>query len=229
MKELLPLTLGCRKQTFDMSVQHKPVMAGALRHAVLHEDGNQCRFCGFVSPKWMEIFHVDGDHKNNARENLVTACPLCHQCDHLDVAGLHKGGKIIWLPELDQGSLNLLCIAIFIAVFRDRDFAQSAREMYEMLSDVRGRAVEDYYGRGSANPLAWASQLEHLDDEDYEVRNERLEGLRLLPAAGRFVRPIRYWATEAFPSKYPEFWERLFEQASPLLEESRAPETSDVA
>ena len=41
----------------------------------------QCERCGFV-PEWhgqLDIDHMDGDHTNNAPDNLQTLCANCHR------------------------------------------------------------------------------------------------------------------------------------------------------
>jgi hypothetical protein len=50
---------------------------------VLREQGSVCGYCG-LSSWWcnrelvLEIHHVDGNHGNEQRENLVYLCPNCH-------------------------------------------------------------------------------------------------------------------------------------------------------
>ena len=55
---------------------------GLKRKRVLHEQDSCCLHCGLN--EWrgqrlvIEIDHVDGDHDNDARENLRGLCPNCH-------------------------------------------------------------------------------------------------------------------------------------------------------
>lgn len=52
------------------------------RKKVLHEQGNKCKGCGLDN--WLgkemtyELNHIDGNNKNNKRENLEMICPNCH-------------------------------------------------------------------------------------------------------------------------------------------------------
>lgn len=63
-------------KTFDeMSYHHK-------RRKVLEEQNYHCFHCGI--DEWqgikiiLEVDHVDGDKKNNSRDNLRGLCPNCH-------------------------------------------------------------------------------------------------------------------------------------------------------
>ena len=53
-----------------------------LRQRLLKERKNQCEICKRVS--WLkktiklELHHIDGNSKNNLKENLLLICPNCH-------------------------------------------------------------------------------------------------------------------------------------------------------
>ena len=40
-----------------------------------------CVFCGFIPINMcqLDVDHIDGNHKNNAKENLQTLCANCHR------------------------------------------------------------------------------------------------------------------------------------------------------
>jgi len=42
---------------------------------------DKCEFCSFVPvhPCQLDVDHIDGNHKNNAPENLQTLCANCHR------------------------------------------------------------------------------------------------------------------------------------------------------
>lgn len=54
----------------------------AKRKRVIKEQLGMCDRCfaseWFGKPLSLEIDHIDGDNKNNSRENLVALCPNCH-------------------------------------------------------------------------------------------------------------------------------------------------------
>lgn len=52
------------------------------RKKLLNERGNQCEGCQRKTwnkqPIMVELHHIDGDHRNNHKENLLLMCPNCH-------------------------------------------------------------------------------------------------------------------------------------------------------
>jgi 5-methylcytosine-specific restriction endonuclease McrA len=58
-----------------------------MRFRILHEQNNQCSECGIGKtwnnkPLTLQLDHIDGDRKNNTRENLRMICPNCHTQTH---------------------------------------------------------------------------------------------------------------------------------------------------
>lgn len=55
-----------------------------IRDYLLIESGNKCSECGwcevnkFTNKVPLEIDHIDGDAKNNLKNNLKVVCPNCH-------------------------------------------------------------------------------------------------------------------------------------------------------
>ena len=60
--------------TYDGSGSHKTVL--------IHERGHKCEDCGTEEwknyPVPLELEHIDGDNRNNTRENLKLLCCNCH-------------------------------------------------------------------------------------------------------------------------------------------------------
>jgi len=46
---------------------------------------DRCERCGWVAdhPSLLDVHHRDGNHANDAPENLATLCPICHRREHL--------------------------------------------------------------------------------------------------------------------------------------------------
>lgn len=65
-----------------MDADYSTLSVGRLRKRVILEQGSKCNHCGIVD--WngkaltLELEHIDGDHHNNARENVEAICPNCH-------------------------------------------------------------------------------------------------------------------------------------------------------
>lgn len=84
-----------------------------LRLEVIKRDGGSCRICGYRSPggAYMEVHHIEGNHRNNSPENLLTLCPLCHSCHHIGLAGIKGNGRLLIMKqEVDQQKLNRLIL-----------------------------------------------------------------------------------------------------------------------
>jgi len=65
------------------SIPFDELKSGQRRKRLLEECNYSCTSCGFSKTREcgrtiLEIDHIDGDHKNNTRENLRVLCPNCH-------------------------------------------------------------------------------------------------------------------------------------------------------
>lgn len=55
---------------------------------------NICEICGFIAkdPCQIDIHHIDGDHKNNKKENIQELCVNCHRLiTRYKKQGMYKG------------------------------------------------------------------------------------------------------------------------------------------
>lgn len=51
-----------------------------LRGEVIRRDGYRCASCGEAGfGAGLEVHHVNGNHADNNRANLITLCSACHQ------------------------------------------------------------------------------------------------------------------------------------------------------
>ena len=102
---LLPLGLTANAASWRLEAT-KP--AGEQASLALARDGHACRFCGLACGPWAEVFHRNGDHADDRLDNLATACPACHACQHLGRDGSDQEYLVVWLPHMTQAALNHL-------------------------------------------------------------------------------------------------------------------------
>jgi hypothetical protein len=54
----------------------------SIKNRLIKEIGHQCQKCNNTTwnnlPITLELEHIDGDNRNNIRENLTLLCPNCH-------------------------------------------------------------------------------------------------------------------------------------------------------
>ena len=180
-----------------------------LRKELLARDRNTCAFCGWQSAKGQEIHHLNDDHADLSRENLVVSCPLCHQCHHLGTAGISDGGRMIWMPEITQVELNHLCRILFVAMSsKDESYASSAKTLFGSL-ESRTTLLEQQMTSGASDPSFWAQAFVMMDREAYLSRAERLSGIRLLPSYRRFAPLGKIWGDTISVNLPMESWERF--------------------
>ncbi len=210
------LLLSASRSSWAVSSQHgtewekHKTLTKELKKQVFLRDNHVCQACSWRSERFQEIHHRDDDHSNHKLENLETLCPLCHQVFHLPIAATTSGGTIIWLPEIPQAVLNLICIGIFVAMRTPGSkWAGTARNLFSAL-EGRRTFVEQYLGK--CDPGAIAKFLIDLKPEDYAVREEFVGALRLLPFQARFETQVDYWASHCFKDFPQEQWGQLIEK-----------------
>lgn len=167
----------------------------ALRRAVLKRDKQTCAFCGFKSQKFQEVHHLDHDHENTDLANLVTACPFCHLCFHLGLAGIKKAGTVVWCPESDQATLNNLARSIFVAVAAGGRREDAARSLYNSL-ESRAVVTEEHLGTGASDPARLGQGMLAISVDARATLAERLHGFRLLPRMPAFPKQVQFWLAE---------------------------------
>lgn len=199
----------------------------SIRSTILERDDYTCGFCELRAQKFQEVHHLDDDHGNNAPSNLATACCFCHLCFHLGMAGLRNAGTIIWCPEISQAELNNLCRAIFVAVANHGKHEDAARKLYESLCS-REAIIKEELGEGASNPGSLGQAFLEMTQEQYETRNDRMPGLRLLPKMNAFGKQIAFWQSE--PSAYGNLADSEWDKLIPVSAvPSPSPEEDDGA
>jgi intracellular multiplication protein IcmJ len=218
-QHLLPIVLSVKRSDWRMKDSHASeadLEFSEVRASILERDDHTCRFCNFRSIPtkkgacWQDVHHLNDDHADNRPDNLVTACPFCHQCFHLGLAGLQRGGTLIWLPELRQHELNNLVRALFCAIRTGSEYEGSAKTIYRIL-ESRSAHLEDVFGEGASDPGFLGQAMIEMSDAEYANRHEVLASVRLLPKPKRFMAAIDHWTGMVSAKIPPDTWERIAE------------------
>lgn len=197
------------------------------RPQVLRRDNFACRYCGFAvlpdrngehptSSKeysgFLQVHHLNDDHHDNSDENLITACPFCHQVFHAGNAFHRSGGHVIFCPILTQAQINLIANLTAVAQARNGTFAEAADRLWMDLRSL-SQVAEERFGEGIADSVNLGAVLmgiHYRRPELYERRGELLAGIRLLPDPEAYSQAIAWWSEHAW---LPEVqWEAIFEQ-----------------
>ena len=101
MRELLISVKRSQFRVDDANSTEKDVVYKKLKPEILAKNQYACEFCGFRAKKFQHIHHLNDDHSDNSKSNLVVACPLCHMTCHIGFSGSQKLGSLIYMdPEL---------------------------------------------------------------------------------------------------------------------------------
>lgn len=180
----LPIMLGVRRK-FDAE-KFSGTFSGntTKRDKILARDDFTCRYCGFRAEKFQKVVPRDWASVDFKLSNLVTACAFCEQCFTLESVGIMGSGLLIWLPEITQAALHHICRAIYVA--RHEEEGPMAMAATQALDALMARRAESRKRLGSDEPMLLATVLtETLSTEDYRMRREKLDGIRLLPLSHR--------------------------------------------
>ena len=184
-----------------------------IRPLILKKYENTCCYCGFKAEKWQEVHHVDGNHRNNAEDNLVVACRLCHLCHHLGYVGSRDMGALFICTELSQASLNHLVRTMWIGKrSRDTYIRQQCTAHLENLAGFK-EVLEREYGYNST--LQMANDLLQMSDQEYSFRADAQRDIRILFYENGFRDQIQYWASNTYASTPSETWSSLLDTHLP--------------
>ena len=187
-----------------------------VRQEVLLRDRMTCQACGFssVSTKdrpsgGLEVHHIDDDHTNNKKENLVTLCPFCHMVFTLGRRGASFMGELVWLPEIEQRNLSRLAHQVGFFSWVHGNF--TGREKHPVVAawvsdEEQSRVFDETYMKvmerwrliqsvgqerlqqvfegelgGFTKVEQLYSVLVSLPAKAYERRDKIMHGMRLLP------------------------------------------------
>ena len=97
----------------------------ALCKKIWKRDNFTCHYCGFQAKDYQEVVNKDQDYRNNALDNLVTACVFCTQCFFLESVGDngYGGGTLIYTNEISQADINAFCHVLFCAMANNSQYS----------------------------------------------------------------------------------------------------------
>lgn len=222
------LLLSAHKKSWQVSSLHgtrqdPEKKTHKIFQKVWERDNYNCQYCGFHDVKWNEVHHLNDDHEDLSMDNLVTICPLCHQCFHLNLAHTTNGGTVIWLPEFTQQELNYFLRGIFVALETKEEEAQEAPfhkmaiSIYQAL-EAREQIVGEHFYSGTAidsnerNVGAFGQMLLNLSEEEYNNRAEFISNFKLLASPSRFPVQMKYWKSVSFHDLPITSWNKLINQ-----------------
>jgi intracellular multiplication protein IcmJ len=205
-----------------------------LRHKIHENDDYTCRCCGFRSEKYQEILFLNGNRQDTRLSNLSTICTFCHQCLNLDQAAQMRSGVLVWLPEIAQDDLHHIMRSIYIARISQGPIADAARNALNILMNRRDEARKRL-GTDDVGILATVLR-DYLTPRAYDLRVEKLDGIRLLPLDRRIIREgelefnqfpqvLAWWRSKDGPSSPPD---ALFSNLMPENMKSGFPKGAHV-
>lgn len=198
--DLLPIVLSARHgnwRRYEARKRNKAFMK--RRKQILRRDENTCRYCGFTLDKFMHVVNADQDYRNNAPDNLVTACSLCAQCFFIDSLGLDNksGGLLIYLPEISQADLNHFARILFCALDKDSAYKSKLQSAYMSFKE-RAKPVETCFGPDSSQPQRFGQGMIDSGLSDDQLNHPLMLNLRLLPSRTAFKDEALYWRETVF-------------------------------
>ena len=84
--QLSPEDIENRIRKSKEVLEHRLQVSPKTKSNIISEQDSKCLSCGIL--EWMgkpildilEIHHIDGNRKNNSRNNTIALCPNCHRC-----------------------------------------------------------------------------------------------------------------------------------------------------
>ena len=190
----LPLALAADPSRWR---QDPPRVEQGVADQVFGRDGHACRFCGFQAVGHQEVVRLDAGQGLPPLADLLTACPLCHDCRHLGRDGMEQAYAVIWLPEASQAVLNYLVRAVHLVLHehgepphmaeRPASDTPALRSAFNSYRALAGRMAEARSRIGTTSPRELGEALIGLPPAARAKEAELTSGLRLL-SRGRLFR-----------------------------------------
>lgn len=193
------------------------------KQAIMERDQHTCQCCGFVSRKYQEILHKNGNPADLRPENLAAVCMFCHQCFHLDQVSEMRSGVFVWLPEIEQTDLHHLARAIYVARISQGPVADAARHGLDIIMSRRNE-VTSRLGTDDPNIMSIVMR-DYISEKAYQASHKKLEGIRLFPLDRRIIKEtdlefnqfpqiLAYWRSKEGPfgGKIPKHWLNIYKE-----------------
>lgn len=129
--------------------------------------------------------------------NAPACCVLCHLVRHLERPRIDEEAILIWLPEMDQRILNVICREMHLALHAAhqpldneaprRGDAADLAQIHHAHQVLRQRTEHAAVRLGTDRPSELAEALRALPRQARTRRADLLGGLRLLPRGRFFV------------------------------------------
>jgi len=197
---LLPILVTARRGNWrQYKARERNEKFIAIKEKIFQRDQYTCRYCDFFSKKFQTIVNIDHNYKNNHLDNLATACSFCAQCFFLDAVGLDEnlGGKLIFLPEISQASLNHFCRVLYCSMDKESAYKAKLQSIYMSLSE-RNKDVVACFGIDCDNPKVFGQTLINANLHPRYLQHQLLNHIRLLPSRRTFKKQIDYWKQTVF-------------------------------
>lgn len=212
--------LGVKRPLWRNDDDHSKILGEeyqSLRTMILQRDNYSCRFCGFKSAKYKQFHHLDNDHDNCTKENVITACNLCHQVSHLAGCAMANRGFFCSLQELTQTEINNIARAIYVnQILGNKDVCDKLISLIASFNFRGSDTLKTIFGADIVTPMVIAQLLADphtISDEKYANRAEMIGPLKLFPTINAFQDgQLEYYALNNRAQFLPENWSALTRQ-----------------
>jgi len=185
----------------------------SIRKEILERDSHACQYCGFAATKYQEVHHLDDNHSNNKKENLITACPLCHAAHHVGFSGVKDRGCLIYIDSelgLTQAELNSIVRTLWIGeVSNDKELSIACSSFLTRLYKLSVSAKRKI---GTSEASVLGDYLLSLSDDSYNLRAEKLAGVYFLPNKEQFQKQITFWTNDTYKGVPSQTWKNVANQ-----------------
>jgi len=217
----------------DPASQHADQAFASVRNQAIKQGQEQCFHCSIKMKKWLDVHHQDDNHNNNDLTNLVPVCKQCHGCHHLGLASLstanqYNGGFLVYLPEINQVTLNILTRMFYIfEIKQEKNDREFRLQLANFLDKRRKLLIKHTHTHFTA--ISYANALLQCSDEDYHNRNN-LSFLKFVMTPSSFMAKIgtpqdkysniyQYWAMN-YQKPYDEAKEIADKALSDILKQA---------